>query len=80
MRFCQVFSRTQEIYWVLYFSQIFTDKQKPFSEQGEHANACRQATDSTEFIADVGSNALCSLYAEGLLWARNVRQKVLLNL
>jgi hypothetical protein len=39
MRFCQVFSRTQEIYWVLYFSQIFTDEQKPFSEQGEHANA-----------------------------------------
>ena len=37
MRFCQVFSRTQEIYWVLYFSQIFTDEQKPFSEQGEHA-------------------------------------------
>ena len=37
MRFCQAFSRTQEIYWVLYFSQIFTDKQKPFSEQGEHA-------------------------------------------
>ncbi len=39
MRFCQVFSRTQEIYWVLYFSQIFTDEQKPFSEQGEHVNA-----------------------------------------
>ena len=37
MRFCQVFSRTQEIYWVLYFSQIFTDEQKPFSEQGEQA-------------------------------------------
>ena len=37
MRFCQVFSRTQEIYWVFYFSQIFTDGQKPFSEQGEHA-------------------------------------------
>jgi len=27
----------QEIYWVFYFSQIFTDEQKPFSEQGEHA-------------------------------------------
>ena len=39
MRFCQAFSRTQEIYWVLYFSQIFTDEQKAFSEQGEHANA-----------------------------------------
>ena len=39
MRFCQVFSRAQEIYWVFYLSQIFTDEQKPFSEQGDPTNA-----------------------------------------
>ena len=29
--------RTQEIRWVFYLSQIFTDEQKPFCEQGEQA-------------------------------------------
>ena len=65
--------RTQEARWIFYLSQIFTDEQKPFCEQGELTNACRQATDITEFTANVGCNALCSLYAGGLLWARNVR-------
>jgi len=27
-----------------------------------------------------GYNVLCSLYAGGVLWVRNVRQKALLNL
>jgi len=58
---------------VFYLSQIFTDEQKPFCSQGEPTNACKQATDITELIANVGCNALCSLYAGGLLWARNVR-------
>ena len=46
-----------------------------FQRTGRARKCWLTATDSTEFIADVGSNALCSLYAEGLLWARNVRQK-----
>ena len=28
---------TQEARWIFYLSQIFTDEQKPFCEQGEHA-------------------------------------------
>ena len=64
---------TQESRWIFYLSQIFTDEQKPFCERLELTNACKQATDITELIANVGCNALCSLYAGGLLWARNVR-------
>ena len=30
-------------------SQIFTDEQRPFCSQGELTNACKQATDITEF-------------------------------
>ena len=37
MRFCQLFLRIQESHWVFCFSQIFTDEQKPFCEQGELA-------------------------------------------
>ena len=42
---------TQESRWIFYLSQIFTDEQKPFCEQGEPTNACRQTTDITEFTA-----------------------------
>ena len=51
--------RTQEARWIFYLSQIFTDEQKPFCSQGEPTNACRQATDITEFTANVSCNALC---------------------
>ena len=30
---------------------------------------------SQNLTANFSRNALCSLYAEGVLWARNVRQK-----
>ena len=43
--------RTQEIRLVFYFSQISTDEQKPFCEQGEPTNVCRQTTVITEFTA-----------------------------
>ena len=33
---------------VFYLSQIFTEEQKPFCEQGEHTNVCKQTTDITE--------------------------------
>ena len=33
---------------VFYLSQIFTDEQSPFSEQGEPTNVCKQTTESTE--------------------------------
>ena len=36
---------------MFFLSQIFTDVQKPFCEQGELTNACWQATDITEFTA-----------------------------
>jgi len=51
--------RMQEARWNFSLSQIFTDEQKPFCEQGEPTNACKQATDITDFIANVGCNALC---------------------
>ena len=44
---------TQESRWIFYLSQIFTDEQKPFCEHLELTNACRQATDITEFTANV---------------------------
>ena len=50
---------TQESRWIFYLSQIFTDEQKPFCERLELTNACRQATDITEFTANVSYNALC---------------------
>ena len=31
--------RTQQARWIFYLSQIFTDEQKPFCEQGEPTNA-----------------------------------------
>ena len=33
---------------VFYLSQSFTEGQKPFCEQGEHTNVCKQTTDITE--------------------------------
>ena len=33
---------------MFYLSQIFTDEQRPFSEQGEPTNAGKQTTESTE--------------------------------
>ncbi|AUI56265.1 hypothetical protein CRM71_13360 [Prevotella jejuni] len=33
---------------MFYLSQIFTDEQRPFSEQGEPTNVCKQTTDITE--------------------------------
>ena len=51
--------RTQEARCVFHLSQIFTDEQKPFCERLELTNACKQATDITEFTANVSCNALC---------------------
>ncbi len=36
---------------MFYLSQIFTDEQRPFSEQVEPTNACKQTTEGTEFAA-----------------------------
>ena len=44
---------------VFYLSQSFTEGQKPFCEQGEHINVCKQTTDNTEFIANVSCKVLC---------------------
>ena len=33
---------TQESRWIFYLSQIFTDEQKPFCEQGEPTNAVKR--------------------------------------
>ena len=38
-----------------------------------------QAQAITDFTSDFSSNALCSLYAEGLLWARNCAPKSSVN-
>ena len=40
--------RTQQARWIFYLSQIFTEEQRPFCEQGEHTNVCKQTTDITE--------------------------------
>ena len=53
-----------------YFSQKNTEEQntQSFTETLSQPN-------SQNVTANISWNALCSLYAEGLLWARNVRQK-----
>ena len=53
-----------------YFSQIYTDEQNTQSFTETLSQPITQ-----NLTAIFGSNALCSLYAEGLLWAQTVRQK-----
>jgi len=42
--------------WMFHLSQIFTEGQKPFCEQGEHTNACKQTTDITERYSYISQN------------------------
>ena len=53
-----------------YFSQKNTDEQNT-----QRATETLSQPITQNLTAIFGSNALCSLYAGGLLWARNVRQK-----
>ena len=54
----------------LYFSQKNTDEQNT-----QHFTETLSQPITQNLTAIFGSNALCSLYAEGLLWAQTVRQK-----
>jgi len=50
--------------------------QKNTEEQNtQHFTETLSQPISQNLTATFGSNALCSLYAGGVLWARNVRQK-----
>ena len=53
-----------------YFSQIYTDEQNTQSFTETLSQPITQ-----NLTAIFGSNALCSLYAEGVLWSQTVRQK-----
>ena len=53
-----------------YFSQIYTEEQNT-----QHSTETLSQPISQNATPIFSSNALCSLYAEGVLWARNVRQK-----
>ena len=53
-----------------YFSQIYTEEQNTQWYTETLSQPIPQ--NATPIFS---SNALCSLYAEGVLWARNVRQK-----
>ena len=53
-----------------YFSQKNTDEQNT-----QHFTETLSQPISQNLTAIFSSNALCSLYAEGLLWAQTVRQK-----
>ena len=53
-----------------YFSQKNTDEQNTQSFTETLSQPITQ-----NLTAIFGSNALCSLYAEGVLWAQTVRQK-----
>ena len=55
---------------VFSFSQNYTEEQ---NTQWYTETLSQPITQNLTAI--FGSNALCSLYAGGLLWARNVRQK-----
>ena len=60
----------QRVSSVRFFSQNYTEEQntQAFTETLSQPI-------SQNLTANFSWNALCSLYAEGLLWARNVRQK-----
>ena len=55
---------------VFFFSQKNTDEQNTQSFTETLSQPITQ-----NLTAIFGSNALCSLYAEGVLWAQTVRQK-----
>ena len=55
---------------VFFFSQNNTDEQNTQSFTETLSQPITQ-----NLTAIFGSNALCSLYAEGVLWAQTVRQK-----
>ena len=57
-----------------YFSQIYTDEQNTQSFTETLSQLITQ-----NLTAIFGSNALCSLYAEGLLWARHCAPKISVN-
>ena len=45
--------------WEFFVSQSSQSEHKPFCKRLEPTNACKQATDITDFTANVSSNALC---------------------
>ena len=56
-------------------SQLFFLSQKNTEEQNtQHSTETLSQPISQNLTATFSSNALCSLYAEGLLWARNYAQ------
>ena len=57
-----------------YFSQNNTDKQNT-----QHFTETLSQPITQNLTAIFGSNALCSLYAEGLLWARHCAPKISVN-
>ena len=67
--------RTQEAHWVFHLSQIFTDEQKPFCEQGTPQTSASRRQMAQNVIATFSYNVLWILYAGGLLWVRNYAQK-----
>ena len=49
-------------------SQIFTDEQKPFCEQGEPTNVCKQTTDITERYSYISQNVTPIISCNGLCY------------
>ena len=49
----------QEVRWKFYLSQIFTDEQKPFCEQGEPTNAGERRQIAQSLSANFGYIVLC---------------------
>ena len=45
--------RTQQARWIFYLSQIFTEEQRPFSEQGSTQTSASRRQISQNVIADV---------------------------
>jgi len=67
--------RTQEARWVFHLSQIFTDEQKPFCEQGNPQTSASRRQMAQNVIATFSYNVLWYLYAGGVLWNRNCAAK-----
>jgi len=67
--------KTQEARWVFHLSQIFTDEQKPFCEQGNPQTSASRRQMAQNVIATFSYNVLWYLYAGGVLWNRNCAPK-----